>query len=127
MVHSLSGMRSLTTHLRLWPRRCLSFSVAGVHGCLISMLLLCSPPQIIAQKRILRDWGGVRIFEDRQGIHILITTSSPRRIANLALTDPDGRVRRAAVEKLWDQDVLAQVAQQDPEFEVRLAAVERIS
>ena len=36
-------------------------------------------------------------------------------------------MRRAAVEKLWDQDVLAQVAQQDPEFEVRLAAVERIS
>ncbi|MCI0419214.1 MAG: hypothetical protein L0312_08345, partial [Acidobacteria bacterium] len=92
-----------------------------------SLLFFVWVMSIQSQERIIRDWGGVRIVQDKQGIHILITTGNPRRIAQTAVNqDEDSRVRRAAVEKLDDQKVLPEIAAHDPEFDVRLAALQRI-
>jgi hypothetical protein len=75
----------------------------------------------------LRNWGGVRILQENNRIQIVITTENQKRIADIAVSDPDPRVRLTAVQKLTDQPVLAQVARQDSEFTVRLAALERVS
>ena len=88
-----------------------------------ALVVLDAPAQSIT----LRNWGGVRIFQENNRIQIVITTENQKRIADIAVSDPDPRVRLTAVRKLTDQRVLAQVARQDSEFTVRLAALERVS
>jgi hypothetical protein len=89
---------------------------------LILVLALDAP----AQHVILRNWGGVRIFQENNRIQIVITTEI-KTDCGIAVSDPDPRVRLTAVRKLTDKRVLAQVARQDSEFTVRLAALERVS
>src|SRR5262249_62191958 len=97
------------------------WTIAVAMAALISVTMTDS----LAQTIILRNWGGVRITQEINGIRIVITTENQTRIARIAMNDPDPQVRIAAVRKLTDQHALAQVARQDSEFKVRMAALER--
>jgi hypothetical protein len=54
-------------------------------------------------------------------------SNSCQKLAMMATEDPDGEVRKAAVEQLSDQPVLSKIAKTDSRTDVSLAAVERLT
>jgi hypothetical protein len=56
-----------------------------------------------------------------------VTTNDPRELSEIARTNPDPRLRAAAVARIADPVVLAEIAKKDADPGIRKSAIERVS
>lgn len=87
------------------------------------LLAACAQAQVVNQGE---GWREVQASGSTT-TSVELTTDDPAKLAGIARSHPDPRLRAAAVAKIGDPVVLAEVARKDADPAIRKAAIERVS
>jgi hypothetical protein len=95
-----------------------------VRSPVLALLFLTACTQAV----VVKEGSGWReVQSSGSATTVEVTTTDPRELAEIARTNPDPRLRAAAVAKIADPVVLAEIAKKDSDPAIRKSAIERVS